>query len=240
MQFSISIEFFWYFLDNKHRIHAIHSAPPVYGDVLPSLPPPKKKKKKSLFFGCFFFSFSTFLTGLTLHLTEAAGNPKCIPKLLETAMIAEVQMRKDGVNFSLAPVKLFSKASALNEHPATAEAALSPLQTRLHLTCRAEPKSCFFIHSHSFSEIRCHRETSRCWEWGGSLISRNVTKNKENFPACVYIKANIKRVCSLGAHPSSAAAGLSGGTQHGFMASLQWDSWIQTYTHHWCPDMLLC
>ena len=60
---------------------------------------------------------------------------------------------------------------------------------------------------------------------GRSLISRNVSKNKENFPACVYIKANVKRVSSLGAHPSSAAqAGLSGVSQHGFMASLQWDA----------------
>lgn len=64
-------------------------------------PPPKKKS-------LFFFS-PTLLTGLILHLTEAAGNPKCIPKLLETAMIAGIPMRKDGVNFSSAPVKLFSK-----------------------------------------------------------------------------------------------------------------------------------
>lgn len=45
-------------------------------------------------FGC-FFPFSAFLTGLTLHLTEAAQNPKCRPKRLETAIIAD-QMRKDG------------------------------------------------------------------------------------------------------------------------------------------------
>lgn len=45
-----------------------------------------------------FFPFSAFLTGLTLHLTEAAQNPKCRPKRLETAIIAD-QMRKDGKEF---------------------------------------------------------------------------------------------------------------------------------------------
>lgn len=67
----------------------------------------------------------------------------------------------------------------------------------------------------------------------GSLISRNVTENKENFPACVYIKAN-ERVYSSGTDASSAApAGLSDGAQCGFMAphpSLQWDACIQTRT----------
>lgn len=66
----------------------------------------------------------------------------------------------------------------------------------------------------------------------GALISRNVTENKENFPACVCIEANVKRVYSSGSDASSAApAGLSDGAQGGFMASrpsLQWDACIQT------------
>lgn len=74
----------------------------------------------------------------------------------------------------------------------------------------------------------------------GSLISRNVMENKGNFPACVYIKANVKRVCICGADPSSAArAGLSHGTQRGFMASrppLQQDARIQTCILHSYPD----
>lgn len=67
----------------------------------------------------------------------------------------------------------------------------------------------------------------------GSLISRNVTENKENFPACVYIKANVGRMYSSGADaPSAAPAGLSDGAYGGFMASppLQWDACIQTRT----------
>lgn len=65
-------------------------------------------------------------------------------------------------------------------------------------------------------------------------------ENKGNFPACVYIKANVKRVCIFGADPSSAArVGLSGGTRHGFMASrppLPQDARIQTRILHSYPD----
>lgn len=169
-----------------------------------------------------FFSFSTFLTGLTLHLTEAAGNPKCIPNLLETAMIAEVQMRKDGVNFSSAPVKLFSKGGCNSVNTRPLQRQLSPLQhTASTWTVELNLKALSVFTSPVSLRLDATMRPADA-ENGGSLIFRNITKNKENFPACVYIKANLKRVCSLDAHRSSAApAGRSGGTQHGFMASLQ-------------------
>lgn len=115
-----SFDIFW-----KRSITFMPYTEPHLCMVTFSLSLPHTKKKKIF---CCFFSFSTLLTGLTLHLTEAAGNPKCIPNLPENTMIAEVQMRKDGVNFSSAPVKLFRKGGCTQDHTATAEAARSPLQ----------------------------------------------------------------------------------------------------------------
>lgn len=126
-------------------------------------------------------------------------------------------------NFSWAPVKLFSGDAA------TAEAAfMSPLQhtastSAVQLNLKAVPLITAPVPLSSDATVRRADAENQ-----GSLISRNVTENKGNFPACVYIKANVERVYSLGTDASSAApAGLSDGAQRGFMASppsLQWDA----------------
>lgn len=106
------------------------------------------------------------------------------------------------------------KKAALSEH-GYCRGSSKPSATQLNL----KSVSLFTVPVSLRLDATVRRADAENW---GSLISRNVKKNKENFPACVYIKANVKRVCSLGAHPSSAApAGLSDGPQHGFMASLQ-------------------
>lgn len=144
-------------------------------------------------------------------------------------------------NFSSAPVKLFSKEAALSEHAATAEADfIRPLQhtasvTTVGLNLKAVPVISAPVSLRSDATVRQADAENQ-----GSLISRNVMENKGNFPACVYIKANVKRVYIFGADPSSAArAGLSDGTQRGFMASrppLQQDARIQTRILHSYPD----
>lgn len=140
-------------------------------------------------------------------------------------------------NLSSAPVKLFSKEAALSEHAATAEADfIRPLQrtasaSTAGLNLRAVPVISAPVSLRSDAPVRRADAENQ-----GSLISRNVMENKGNFTACVYIKANAKRDCIFGADPSSAGrAGLSDGTQHGFMASrppLQQDARIQTRILH--------
>lgn len=133
--------------------------------------------------------------------------------------------------------------AALSEHTATAEAAfISPLQhtdsmSTVELNLKAAP---LITAPVSLSSDATARRADA--ENQGSLISWNVTENKENFPACVYIKANVEHVCSLDTDASSAApAGLSDGAQRRFMASrpsLLWDAWIQTRTFT-CTLMML-
>lgn len=112
--------------------------------------------------------------------------------------------------------------AALGEQAATAEAAfISALQhtastPTVELNLKAVPSITAPVSLSSDATVRRADAENQ-----GSLISRNVTENKENLcKACVYIKANVKRVYSLGTDASSAApAGLSDGAQRGFMAS---------------------
>lgn len=157
MQFPISIEFCWYFLEKKHHIHAIHSAPPVYGDVLPLFCFFSPQK----IFGCFFrFQPSWLVLPYILQrqhrILNADQSDKCRSDEKRWNGISHRRL----LNYSVTEATQWTRGHCRGSF-------YKPSATHgFNVNCRTKPQSCSFNHSPGFSELRCHSEASRCWESG--------------------------------------------------------------------------